>query len=77
MQGGGTMATILARKDSPGMRKCAFCKFFYDPVNEVIAPKRGQKDMWEFATRVKKPCTQKANREVESQSICPKYECKL
>ena len=35
------MATVLARKDSTGMKKCAFCMYFYDPVNEVIAPKRG------------------------------------
>ena len=35
------MATVLARKDSTGMKKCACCMYFYDPVNEVIAPKRG------------------------------------
>lgn len=71
------MGSQLARKNSPSMKHCAFCKYFYDPANTVIAPKRGQKDVWEYLVKEKRPCLQKNNRETESQMTCPRFECKL
>lgn len=71
------MPTFSARKGSPGMRKCAFCTHYYDPVNSAINPKRGTKDVWEYTTGIKKPCTEKNNHEVCSQATCHKFQCKL
>ena len=33
------MTWLTARKGSTGMKKCAFCKHYFDPTFEVIAPK--------------------------------------
>ena len=71
------MAKLLTRLGAPSMRKCAFCRYYYDPVNEVISPKRGTRDSWEYKTNIAKPCLKKANRNVQSQSTCPSFECKL
>lgn len=71
------MVKSLARLGAGAMRRCAFCKHYYDPTNSVISPKRGMKDMWEYQTQIKKPCLKRNNMEVASQSVCPKYECKL
>lgn len=71
------MVTLGAIKGSTGMRKCAFCRYYYDPTNEAISPKRGTRDVWEYKTKIAKPCQKKANRNVESQATCPWFECKL
>lgn len=71
------MPVFPVRKNSPGMKKCAFCRHFYDPMSEAVSPKRGQKDTWEYRTHIRKPCRVKANREVESQAVCPKFESRL
>ena len=34
------MTWLTARKGSTGMKKCAFCKHYFDPTFEVIAPKK-------------------------------------
>lgn len=47
------MTWLTARKGSTGMKKCAFCKHYFDPTFEVIAPKRGMKDVWEYERGVK------------------------
>ena len=67
----------LARENSPSIKKCAFCKYYYDPVNEVISPKRGQKGIWEFEVNVRKPCKQLSNMDVHSQNACNRFECKI
>ena len=60
-----------------GMKKCAFCKHYFDPTFEVIAPKRGIKDVWEYERGVKKPCLLRNNREMQSQMTCPKFEVRI
>lgn len=57
--------------------KCAFCKHYFDPTFEVIAPKRGMKDVWEYERGVKKPCLLRNNREMQSQMTCPKFEVRI
>jgi len=68
---------LTARKGSSGMKKCAFCKHYFDPTFEVIAPKRGMKDVWEYERGVKKPCLLRNNREMQSQMTCPKFEVRI
>ena len=71
------MAKMLAKLGGGAMRRCAFCKNFYDPTNDAISPKRGMKDVWEYQTQINKPCLKINNMETVSQNVCPKYECKL
>ena len=58
------------------MRKCAFCRHWYDPTNSCIRPKAPNIGIWEYDNRVKRMCL-KRNTEIESFYGCPKYECKL
>lgn len=71
------MAKILATEGTPGMKKCAFCRYYYDPTNSVITPKKGQQKVWEYETGIKKPCRMKSNRETSSQNMCQKFSCKI
>lgn len=71
------MGKYLAKKGTGGMKKCAFCTNWYDPVNEAIAPKKGMQDMWEYSVGIRKPCKAKANTLVPSQNYCSKFECKI
>lgn len=71
------MSRLSARKGSNAIRKCAFCKYYYDPTYEVIAPKKGLKDMWEYDRGVKKPCLMRSNRDVESHMSCSKFETRI
>lgn len=57
--------------------KMCFCKHYFDPTFEVIAPKRGMKDVWEYERGVKKPCLLRNNREMQSQMTCPKFEVRI
>lgn len=67
----------FAREGTTGVRKCAFCKYYYDPTNSVIDPKSGQKGIWEYEFNVQKPCLAKSNRNTPSNGFCSKFECKL
>ena len=71
------MAKQLVRVGGNAIRKCAFCKYYYDPTNSVINPKRGMKDMWEYETGIRKPCTARNNMDMPSHNTCPKYVCKI
>ena len=42
------MARFAVLKQSLGIKKCAFCKYYYDPSYTVISPKKGQKNVWEY-----------------------------
>lgn len=67
----------VAMEGATNIRKCAFCTNFYDPTNSVINPKKGLKGAWEYEKNVKKPCRERSNRDVLSQSFCNKFECKV
>lgn len=58
------------------VKKCAFCKYWYDPTNSAISPKSPKTNHWEFDPNVKSKCLKK-NIEVFSRNSCSKYECKL
>lgn len=58
-------------------KKCAFCKFWYDPANSNIAPKTPTMGIWQVNDTNKKSTCLKKNLQVPAYSFCPKYECKL
>jgi hypothetical protein len=57
-------------------KKCAFCKYWYDPANTAIRPRNAERGLWEFDPDVKKIC-EKKRYERPSDSFCGKYECKI
>ena len=57
-------------------KKCAFCKYWYDPTNSAIAPKYPQRGVWEYDQNVKKKCL-KTNFDKRADSWCSKYEGKI
>ncbi|MBR1443375.1 MAG: hypothetical protein IJ583_07575 [Firmicutes bacterium] len=57
-------------------KKCAFCKYWYDPTNSAISPKFPKQNMWEYDNSIRCKCLQK-NIDMPSTSLCAKYECKL
>lgn len=71
------MGKFIAKKGSIAMKKCAFCRYYYDPTNTVINPKRGMPNCWEYETAKESICTARNNRKTWSQNVCSKYECKL
>ena len=58
-------------------KKCAFCKFWYDPANSNILPKTPQFGIWQINDTNKRCLCTKKNLQVPAHSSCPKYECKL
>lgn len=58
------------------MKKCAFCKYWYDPMNSAISPQSPQFNIWEFDDNAKKKCLQR-NCDMSANGFCGKYECKV
>ena len=57
-------------------KKCAFCKYWYDPTNSAISPRSPKINLWEYDDKCKKKCLQK-NYDMSANAFCGKYECKL
>ena len=57
-------------------KMCVFCKHWYDPTNECIAPKAPTVKMWLYDNTAIRQCIEKGIR-TKATSFCPKYECKL
>ncbi|MCF0128438.1 MAG: hypothetical protein HUJ70_07685 [Pseudobutyrivibrio sp.] len=57
-------------------KRCAFCKYWYDPTNSAIVPKSPKINMWQFNEKAKMKCLKK-NFETKASAFCLDYECKL
>ena len=58
------------------IKKCAFCKHWYDPKNESILPKAPAIGLWEYDEKAKRKCLTNG-LDMSSRASCGKYECKL
>lgn len=59
-------------------KRCAFCKYWYDPTNSAILPKNPKAGIWEIADTDKKSKCLKTNLNMRAGSMCSKdYECKI
>lgn len=66
---------LIANRNNATIKRCCFCKYWYDPTNSAIKPMKG-KDLWEVV------CGQQAkylikNCNMYSQNTCSKFECKI
>ena len=58
------------------IKKCAFCKYWYDPTNSAIKPRSPKINLWEYDDKAKCMCLKK-NFEMHSSAFCGDYELKL
>ena len=58
------------------IKKCAFCKYWYDPTNSAINPRSPQINIWEYDDKAKCKCLQR-NYDMNASAFCGKYELKL
>lgn len=66
----------IVQEGKAGIKKCAFCKNWYDPTNSAIEPMQGIK-MWKYEQGVKKKCRARNDMLTVSSYTCPKFQCKL
>ena len=57
------------------VKRCAFCKHWYDPTNSAIVPKQPRINLWEIK-ECKKLCLKK-NYEMAATAQCREYESKM
>ena len=58
------------------MKKCAFCKHWYDPTNSAINPKMPNMGIWEYDGNARKKCLIR-NVEQKGGEFCGRFELKL
>lgn len=52
------------------MKKCAFCRHWYDPTNSAIAPKSPVIGMWEIRDINQKCLCMKKNLQMPANAFC-------
>lgn len=69
------MASIVVNVRT--IKKCAFCRHWYDPTNSAIEPRAPQIGLWTIRdTNQKNKCLLK-NLSMSAGAFCGKYESKL
>lgn len=59
-------------------KKCAFCKYWYDPASSAIAPRAPKIDLWEIKDTNQKSMCLKKNIPMSANAFCSTdYEKKL
>lgn len=59
-------------------RKCAFCKYWYDPANSGIAPKSPTIGLWEIKNVNQKNLCTKRNMQMSAFASCGSgFVCKI
>ena len=57
-------------------KRCAFCKYWYDPTNQYIRPQNPKNGIWKFETTARCVCL-KTNLEMGAGMQCSKFENKI
>ena len=58
------------------VKKCAFCKHWYDSTNSAIKPRNPKINQWEYNDKAKCMCLQK-NYDMSADAFCGDFELKL
>ena len=70
------MASIVV--NIKNCKRCAYCKYWYDPTNSAIAPKAPTINLWEIKDINQKAMCLKKNIQMPANAFCSYgYECKL
>lgn len=62
--------------DVKKVKKCAFCKHWYDPTNSAIEPQCASSNLWKFDNSAKCKCL-KSNLTMSGGAFCRNYVCKI
>ena len=57
-------------------KRCAFCKYWYDPTNQYIQPQNPKNGIWKFEQTAKCVCL-KTNLKMGAGMQCSKFENKI
>lgn len=57
-------------------KRCAFCRYWYDPTNQYIKPQDPKHGIWKFEMNAKCLCL-KCNLQKRAGMRCDKFENKL
>ena len=57
-------------------KRCAFCKYWQDPVQQYIRPVSTSQNLWEYDNSAQCQCLRKNIKMVSGQN-CAQYECKV
>ena len=58
-------------------KKCAFCKYWYDPTNSGIEPVSPRISLWKIRDLNQKCMCLKKNFQMSASATCGKFELKL
>ena len=61
---------------SSNCKKCVFCKYWYDPLNQYIRPKYPNNGVWEYDNDASAKCLQ-SNLVRKSYGHCNRLVCKI
>ncbi len=50
---------VNIKLNSPIWKKCAFCKYWYDPTNACIRPRFPRTGTWQYDQSARNMCTKK------------------
>ena len=67
---------MIVNKNAESIKKCAFCKNWYDPTNSAIRAKSAAVGLWEFDPSVTKSCTVRSGNR-KAFYCCPDFSCKI
>ena len=58
------------------VKRCATCKYWYDPTNSAVEPRAPRLNLWRIDDKCKKMCLRR-NYEMSGGAYCNEHECKL
>lgn len=58
-------------------KKCALCKYWYDPTNSAIKPREPRINLWTIDDKCGKKVCLKKSYEMAPLSFCSDFELKL
>ena len=66
----------LMNLNHPASHKCAFCKHWYDPMNQAIRPKAPIVGFWEYDPLAENQCMVR-NMKTRGVQSCNQLVCKI
>ena len=66
----------LMNLNHPASHKCAFCKYWYDPMNQAIRPKAPIVGFGEYDPLAESQCLVR-NMKTRSVQSCNQFVCKI
>lgn len=66
----------MANFDIKSMKRCAFCKYWYDPTYSAVMPVSPKTNLWSIDSKQQKICTKK-NIKMAADAKCSLFQNRL